>query len=356
MIQVFGYQITLLQVLFVVFGIGLLVFIHELGHFITAKLYKLKVELFAFGFGPELIGFTYGETRYSICLFPLGGMVKLPGEDLDSSTGSPDEFLSQPWYKRMTIALAGPLMNYALAAVFFASVVYFWGISKPVTAAVIGQVIEGKPAAQAGLKEGDKIVRIGDTPINSWEEMASIIYKRPEVRVEILVERGGKLKQYSLKTIKDPRSGYGLIGIAPQFTMEKYGVLGSLKLGAQLTWLQTYYTLKYLWLKLVEWEKPELAGPIGVIQVLAKAAKMGLANMLYLLGVISTALGLFNLLPIPLVDGGHIFMALFEFATKKPLNKKTIYVANFVGLGIIIFIFIFATYSDISRIIIDIKQ
>ena len=108
--SIFGFQITLLQIVVTVVGIGFLVFIHELGHFIMAKSFKLRVEKFTFGFGPELMGFTYKETRYSICAIPLGGMVKMPGEDPESSSGAEDEFLSQPWYKRSLIAFAGPFM------------------------------------------------------------------------------------------------------------------------------------------------------------------------------------------------------------------------------------------------------
>src|SRR3989339_2239500 len=131
MITLFGYQITIFQVLATVMGIGFLVFIHELGHFLMAKKFKIRVEKFAFGFGPELIGFTYGETRYSICAIPLGGMVKMPGEDADSASGSPDEFLSQAWHRRLFLALMGPVMNYLLAVGLVGSVVNFWGFSKP---------------------------------------------------------------------------------------------------------------------------------------------------------------------------------------------------------------------------------
>lgn len=356
MIELFGYQITILQVLAVVFGIGLLIFIHELGHFLLAKYFKLRVEQFAFGFGPELIGFTYGETRYSICAFPLGGMVKMPGENIESATGNPDEFLSQAWYKRLLIAFFGPLMNYLLAIVLFAAVVHFWGVPKPSSLPVIGQVVEGKPAQKAGLLEGDRVISIDSTAVKSWEEMAKVIYKKPGQKISMAVQRGEKNFTLRFTTTKDDSTGNGIIGVMPLIEKEKFGVLNSVAMGGKIAVFQSVYTLQYLGTKLIRWEKPELAGPIGVIQIIAKAAKMGIDNLLYLLGVISVALGLFNLLPIPLVDGGHIMIALIEFITRKPVNKKAIITSNFIGLGIIIFIFVFATYSDIARIVFDMKK
>ncbi|MFH1368759.1 MAG: M50 family metallopeptidase [Elusimicrobiota bacterium] len=356
MITILGYEITILQIFTVVFGIGLLIFVHELGHFLMAKYFRLRVEKFAFGFGPELIGFTRGETRYSICAFPLGGMVKLPGEDIDSATGSPDEFMSQAWYKRLLIAFFGPMMNYILAVLLFAGVVYLWGVQKPVPDPIIGQVIEGRPAQKAGILTGDRIISVNAVQVKSWEEMASYIYKHPEENLRFIIERQEKRIKLDIRTAKDSKTGYGIIGVTPRMEYEKYGLAGSVNLGVKLAVFQSVYTLKYLGTKLIRWEKPELAGPIGVIQILAKAAKMGIDNILYLLGVISVALGLFNLLPIPLVDGGHITIAVIECVTRKPINKKLVQLSNFVGLGIIIFIFIFATYSDIARIVLDMKK
>jgi regulator of sigma E protease len=356
MFHLFGYEITILQIVLTVFGIGLVIFIHELGHFMTAKKFGLKVEQFAFGFGPEVFGFTKGETRYSINALPLGGMVKMPGEDIDSASGDPREFFSQPWYKRLTIAFFGPLMNYILAVILFFFVIYCWGLARPSAMPIVGQAIDGRPAQKAGLLPDDKITKVNSQEVKTWEEMAAYIYNHPEERMILTVDRGGKLTRITLTSAKDPATGVGLIGIAPKMETEKLGLAGSAKLSVKLVVFQSVYTLKYLGTKLIKWEKPEIAGPIGVIQLIAKSAKMGIENLLYLLGVISTALGLFNLLPIPLVDGGHITMALIEWVTGKRINKKIIRTANFIGLALIVMIFIFATYSDISRIAVDITS
>jgi regulator of sigma E protease len=350
MIHLFGFSITIFQILATVFGVGLLVFIHELGHFLMAKKFKIRVEQFSFGFGPEIIGYTYGETRYSICAIPLGGMVKLPGEDIDTATGSPGEFMSQAWYKRLIIAFFGPFMNYVLAVFLFTIVFYFWGLSIPSNKPIIGDVMEGYPAKLSGLLPGDAVENIDGVPIKDWQQMAEVIHKNPSKKIKVNILREKKSMQILVVPLKDPASGIGLVGIAPSIETKKVNLINSFGYGIKMVVFQTIYTLKYLGDKIIRWEKPEVAGPIGVVQLLAKAAKAGIENLLNFLAVISVALGLFNLFPIPLVDGGHIVLALVEAVTRKPLNKKVVQVSNFVGLSLIVFIFIFATYSDLARL------
>ncbi len=349
MIHIFGFSITLFVFFATVFGIGLLIFIHELGHFLAAKKFKIKVEQFAFGFGPELLGFTYGETRYSLNAIPLGGFVKMPGEDIENATGSPDEFMSQPWYKRIVIVFSGPLMNYLLAIFLFTIVFFFWGVSTPSSKAIIGETMEGYPAKTAGLASGDSIEKINGKSIGSWMDMSDIIHGSPGKNLKLEVLRESKLLQIEIKPSKDPISGLGVIGIAPMIETKRVGLGTSFVISVKFVVFQTVYTVEYLWNKMVHLEKPEVAGPIGVVQLLAKAARSGIENLLHFLAVISVALGLFNLFPIPLVDGGHILIALIEGVTGKPINKKAVQVSNLFGLSIIIFIFVFATYSDIAR-------
>ena len=353
MLNLFGFHITVLQILAMVFGIGLLIFIHELGHFMAAKYFKLKVEAFAFGFGPEVIGFTYGETRYQIRAIPLGGLVKMPGEDVETSTGHPDEFLSQAWYKRLIIAFFGPLMNYVLAVILFTIVIFFWGLTKPSPLPVIGQVMSGYPAEKAGVVAGDRITAINGASVNTWEEMAGVIHKYPGQQVALAVLRNKAAISIKITPKKDASSGVGLIGIVPSIETEKVGLFEAVSLSCKMSIYQSVFTLKYLGQKIIRLEKPEVAGPIGVMQILANAAKTGMPDLLHLLAVVSVALGLFNLLPIPLVDGGHIFLALIEFVIRRPVNKKIIQASNFVGLALILMIFVFATYSDLTRLGLD---
>lgn len=348
--SILGFQITIIQIVAIIFGIGLLVFVHELGHFIAAKRFRVKVESFTIGFGPEIAGFTRGDTRYALCVIPLGGMCKLLGESIDDATGSEEEFFSKPWYERLIIALTGPVMNYILGAVLFGMVIYFWGVGKPVDKPVVGELMPGKPAEKAGLQANDIILSVNGVKVETWAQMADIIHKSANVKLKLSVKRGENIFGVNITPETDPGSGNGLIGIAPPFEMSKVNLLQSAEYGVRMVIFQSVFTLKYLGERLIKWEKPELAGPIGVAQILAKAAKAGLEQMLNILALISTALGLFNLLPIPLVDGGHIMFSVIEGITGRRINKKVINVSNFIGLTLIVAIFLFATYSDLGRL------
>ena len=350
-----GLKISLLQLIAVAFGIGLLVFIHELGHFMFAKIYKIAVEKFTIGFGPELIGFTKGETRYSVCLIPLGGMVKMKGEDIEGVTGASDEFFSQAWYKRLIIALFGPLMNYFLAAVLFLIVFLFWGVSSPTKLAYIGEAKAGMPAARVGVLSGDLIKEVNGKIVSKWEDVSQIITESNGA-ISFVLARGTSTINVNMQADKDPVSGRLFVGISPKMEFEKVSTLNSIKLAIKVPITQTVFTAKYLYEKITEGKKPELAGPIGVMQFLGKAASDGLASLLYLLGVLSVALGMFNLFPIPVLDGGHIMFAIIEGVSGRKVNAKAIQVATLIGFIFLISVMVFATYGDIGRIILSFRK
>lgn len=340
----------LLQIIAVLFGLGLLIFIHELGHFSVAKFYKVKVLKFAFGFGKELWGFTKGETRYSICLFPFGGMVAMAGENPDDATGQKDEFLSLPFYKKIMIVFAGPFMNYILAIVMFAFIFNIWGLAIISEEAQIGALAKDSCAEKAGLKINDKILSIDGTEIADWLDLTSNIKAKAEKEVALKVSRDNEILDFNFTLDKNPTTGSGMLGIQPVIIKEKTSFFKSFYYACDTALYQTTFTLQYLWDKLIKWEKPEVAGPIGVIQVMAKSAKNGLESYIRLLAVISVALGLFNLLPIPLVDGGMIVLFLLEGIIRKKISTKVISIYNSIGLALILIIFLFATYSDLIRL------
>ncbi|MFA7074411.1 MAG: M50 family metallopeptidase [Endomicrobiaceae bacterium] len=345
-----GAYSTLLQVCAVLFGLGLLIFIHELGHFVMAKFYKVKVLNFDFGFGKELVGFTKGETRYAVRMFPFGGRVAMAGENPDESSGQEGEYLSLAWYKKIMIAFFGPLMNYILAVFLFAFCFSLWGLSTVSKEAFIGALAQEQSAQKAGLHIGDKIISINGTEIKSWEDIINNLKGRAEKQTDISVLRNDKKIDFSFIIDRNPVTGTGMLGIQPMINIERVSVLESFPLGIKTAVFQSTFTLVYLWDRIVKWEKPELAGPIGVIQVMAKSAKSGMESYVKLLAVISVALGLFNLLPIPLVDGGMILLFLAEGIIRKRIKLKVIQVYNTVGLSIILVIFLFATYSDLIRL------
>ena len=340
----------ILQVLAVVFGLGFLVFIHELGHFSFAKLFKVKVLKFTLGFGREIWGFTKGETRYSLCLFPLGGMVAMAGENPDEATGQKDEFLSLPFYKKIMIIFAGPLMNYVFAILLFAVIFNIWGMTTLSDEAIIGALAKDSCAQKAGLLINDKILSIDGENIENWGALTTSLKDKAEKEVNLKILREEQEFDFNFILDKNPTTGSGMLGIQPLIIKEKVSFSNSFRLAYGTALYQTTFTLQYLWDKLIKWEKPEVAGPIGVIQFMANSAKSGFESYLRLLAVISVALGLFNLLPIPLVDGGMIVLFLVEGIIRKKISTKVISIYNYIGLGLILLIFLFATYSDLIRL------
>ena len=340
----------LLQIIAVIFGLGFLVFIHELGHFSVAKFYKVKVLKFTLGFGKEIWGFTKGETRYSVCLFPLGGMVAMAGENPDEAKGEKDEFLSLPFYKKIMIIFAGPLMNYIFAIFLFAFIFNLWGTATISDEAKIGALAKDSCAQKAGLLINDKITFINDVEIKDWNALIENIKDKAEKDVNLKVLRDDTELEFNFVLDKNPTTGNGMLGIQPLVIKEKLPFFETISFSCYTVIYQTTFTLQYLWDKLIKWEKPEVAGPVGVIQFMANSAKAGFESYLRLLAVISVALGLFNLLPIPLVDGGMIVLFLVEGIIRKRISTKVISIYNYIGLGLILLIFLFATYSDLIRL------
>lgn len=338
----------------VILVFSLVVVIHELGHFLVCKWLGVRVEKFALGFGKELFGFEWKGTRWSFCLLPLGGYVKPAGEELEETTGAPDEFFGQNWYRRIAIALAGPVMNYILAFVCFFALVFFWGQPHPSNQPVIGEVITGYPAQTAGIEKGDKILAINGKQVGTWEEAAKIIHLNPEKPIDILVQRivegNPSNKIAAVVPKKDLQREIGVIGISPLVEMQKQGFVSSIENASQQTVFWTVLTLKYLGDAIINRKKPELAGPIGIVSIVAKVSKQGFQEMIGLIALISLSLGLFNFFPIPLLDGGHVFLYLLEGIFRKPLNKTVVRTANIIGASFLLAIFIFATTQDLSRL------
>lgn len=344
------------RILLTIFCLGLVVVIHELGHLIVALKLGVRVERFTVGFGPELFGWTARKIRYSVCVVPLGGMVKLAGELMDERANKPDEFFSQPWYRRNLIALAGPAMNYALAFVLFTLVAGVWGTFQPSTLPIVGDVVAGLPAANARLQENDRILTINGKPVATWDEMAKVIHEHPGKKLALTVDRPQAAARISqtmnlfLTPLFDPQQGVGLIGILPKVDKIRPGFRGSFTVAASDLKSWTLQPLRYLASKVRRFEGPkELSGPLGIAQMVTKATHEGISYVIYLIAVISTGLGLFNLFPIPILDGGHILLYTIEGLIRRPLSKKTMQVAQAVGLSLVLTIFLYASYQDVLR-------
>lgn len=348
----------LIGALGVVFAFGLVIFVHEFGHFIVAKKTGVKVDRFSFGLGPEMFGFQWGETRYCVAWIPLGGEVRMAGEMEPGAEPradrDPREFFAKPWYKRIPIVLAGPAMNYVLAYALFALVFLAYGNPRLSTEPVIGELADGFPARAAGLEAGDRIVAVDGNSAATWAALAEKIHASPEKPLVLSVERGAGDARRTLSIPvtprRDPVSGRGLIGVTPTTVFDPVGAIESLRLGAQQTVYWSLHTLDYLKERLVRREKPELSGPVGIASVISKSARSGLQDYLFLIAMISLGIGLFNLFPIPMLDGGHLMFFLYEGIFRRPAGRRLVVAANTVGLSILLGILVFATYSDIQRI------
>lgn len=340
----------------IILALGLVVFLHEGGHFLCCKWLKIKVLKFAFGFGPEIIGFTRGDTRYSICAFPLGGFVKPAGEDPEELSGGGDEFFAKSWKARILVALAGPVMNYVLAFVLFWFVFWWFGLPDFSKNAVVGSVLTGSPAQTAGLEPGDLVKKISVLPsgqakeISSWDGLAGFIHEHPEAALTLDIVREGSPMEITVTSKKDPGRGIGLIGIGPKPGYTKAGAWKAAQMSIAQMVHYSVTSITYLAQRIWQWQKPDLAGPIGIVTMMSQAAGSGVADFLGLLAIISVAIGFFNLFPVPLLDGGHVILYLWEGIARRKITRNVLIRANTVGLVILIPVFLFSFYNDLERI------
>ncbi|MEK7683682.1 MAG: RIP metalloprotease RseP, partial [Nitrospirota bacterium] len=432
--------------------LGILIFVHELGHFLFAKKLGVRVLKFSLGFGPKLIGRKYGDTEYLVSAVPLGGYVKMLGEEPGDELKEEDKpfaYNYQPVWKRFLIVFSGPVFNlFFAAAIFF--VVFLSGV--PVPKPYVGKVMENSPAAAAGLitgdritaingktvsgwddidvsvnesrgekllfkieregkiielpvtpekktgknifgentevmdigimpllypevgeviknavaekagiKKGDRIVEIEGASIKTWHDMTSIIHGSPEKPLRLKIKRDENFLELTVtpgkKTLKYPDGSekqIGLIGIGPagNNVIKKYNPLKAASLGVERTWDIVVLTVVGI-VKLIQRIIPAdtLGGPIMIFQMAGQQASLGVMNFFLFMAVISINLGVLNLLPIPILDGGHILFLGIEAVRRKPLSEKVMMIAQRIGLAIIITLMVFAFYNDIMRFI-----
>ncbi|MBU1146795.1 MAG: RIP metalloprotease RseP [Candidatus Omnitrophica bacterium] len=331
---------------------------HEFGHFIVAKKTGVRVEKFSIGFGPEIFGFTKGGTRYQVSLIPLGGYVKLAGEtEAEGIKGEKWEYMSRSVGERARIIFAGPLLNYVLAFFIF-SFVFIAG--SPTLTATIGGVVPDYPAEASGIREGDKILEINGESISCWDDVTRIVHTNREPQIELVIERDGRLidltiqpKTEELKTLFGSKKRVGLIGIQPsdEVIYVKYGFLESFYMGAKKLFTLTYITYRALWTICTGAVafKDSVTGPVGIFYMTGQAAKLGIVYFLQLMGVISASLAIFNLLPVPVLDGGHLLFLAIEKVRRKPLSYKLQENIAQAGLVLLLCLMAFVFYSDFMR-------
>jgi len=344
--------------------LGFLIFVHELGHFILAKLMGVGVKKFSLGFGPRIVSKKAGMTEYMISWIPLGGYVKMVGEEPDAELDAsliPLSYSHKSVGKRALIILAGPLFNVLLAVVIFFSLFQFSGL--PIMESEVGELREEMPAQVSGMRPGDRVVSIDGKPVHRWSDMS-----------ESITESDGRSLVFEI--LRDGRTF--LVEITPQLVpsqniwgeeLEKYAI-GITASGASSilrlnifqsateslthTWQIAKLTTVAIW-KIITGSisAKALGGPILIAQLTGEQAKAGLVSLLFFVAVLSVNLGVINLLPIPILDGGHLLFCSIEAVSRRPVNLKVREVAQQVGFFVLVLLMLFVFYNDIARVLFD---
>jgi len=363
-----GYIVPFLFVLTIV------VFFHELGHFLIARWCGVKVQAFSIGFGPEIVGFNdrYG-TRWKLSAVPLGGFVKFYGDenaasvpDRDAAAQMPEEerkvsFVYKPVGARAAVVAAGPIANFILAIAIFA--IIFATVGRQVTSARVDTVQPNSAAQTAGFQPGDLVTVINGEPIESFADMQRIVSVSAGEPLKIVVDRGGAPVTLTatpqLREIKDNFGNahrLGVLGISRSMhpgdiKTKHYGPLAAVSEGAKETWFIVDRTLSYIGGVFSGREAADqLGGPIRIAQVSGEVATVGFVALMHLTAVLSVSIGLLNLFPIPLLDGGHLLFYGIEAARGKPLSERSQEIGFRIGLAIVVMLMIFATFNDILHL------
>jgi regulator of sigma E protease len=241
-------------------------------------------------------------------------------------------------------------MNYVLAFILFTGLILVMGDPTPSSKPILGEVMSTSPAETAGLKAGDVIKQIDGVPISKWEDIANSVQPRADKTIEVVALRAGVEEKFTLTPRLDKTRNVGVMGVTVSTEYKPVGVFESVRAGAYQCWFWTYFTLQTIGEKIYKREKPDVAGPVGIVQMVSSAAHSGIENLIMLIGLLSVAIGLFNLFPIPVLDGGHVVLFLWEGISRRKLTEKLVARANSVGMVILFSLLIFATYSDIARI------
>lgn len=349
----------LYSILAAVVGLGVLIVFHEFGHFLFAKLSGVGVLTFSVGFGPKLWVKKKGETEYALSAFPLGGYVKMVGEDPEEEVKAVDlerSFAHKSLLKRTAIVAAGPGFNLLLAVFLLMVVFLFYGV--PVLSNLVGAVEPDSPAAQAGIEKGDRIVAVDGQAVTAWDDLSSAIKQSGGQPLALRVQRSGEEMAMTVQPRKrEVKNIFGelkedwMIGIGSQVSIEK----GDPGLAVSKAFIQTYeyskLTLIGLYKMITREVSPRnLGGPILIAQMAGQQAQEGIGSFLAFLAVLSINLGVLNLLPVPVLDGGHLFFFAVEAIIGRPVSLKYREKAQQVGIFLLLLLMIFAFANDIFRL------
>lgn len=334
--------------------VGLVVLVHELGHFGAARLCGVRVYEFAFGFGPRLFARQVGQTLYAVRALPLGGMCRLAGMDdseLAEEQADPDDpasFVNRPFWQRILIVAAGPLMNFVLAVAILTGLFSAYGVPM----ATVVDVVDASPAEVAGFRAGDTIVSVNGRPVASVAGFVNTISASWGRRMDVEVQRDGQRETLYVVPDYDAQVRVGRIGVRLTESPVRAGTRGTVGGALRYTWGVVDTTVTSLWAVLSGRTKPEVSGPLGIAGMSAQAAQQGLPSLMMFIALISTSLGLLNLMPVPILDGGWILLLALEAVRGRPLSPQIEEALKFVGLALLMLLMVYATVSDISRLVV----
>jgi regulator of sigma E protease len=355
MAHLFGSSASyVLVVLVVVLAFGALVIVHELGHYALARSCRMRVERFSVGFGPVLLRRRRGDVEWVLSAIPFGGYVRIagmaPGEEIEA--GDLGAYANQPAWRRFLVILAGPAMNYLFAVLLAAAMLASLGFREPDPSTVVGEVLAGAAAQRAGLQTGDRILAVDGRSVSTWEALVSEIVARPGAPTRLSVQRG---EGPPVEIVATPEAvgGRGRLGIGQSARVVRAGPADAFFAGVRVTNQRAGEILSGLGQMVTGRQRAELRGPLGIAQEMVRSARAGAAPFITIVWFISIALALFNLLPLPALDGGRLVFLIYEIVTRRRVNQRVeniVHLAGFVALfGLLIAVTLFGDLARIFR-------
>jgi regulator of sigma E protease len=349
MIDVTAVLLSAFYVVAAVLAVSLLIVLHEVGHMAVARTLGMRVERFSVGFGPVLWAFTRGGVEYVFSALPLGGYVRIagmaPGDDVAPDDGT--AYCNQAAWRRVLVLAAGPGANYLIAVALAAVLLGTLGLPTPDGSARVGDLVAGMPAERAGLRPGDRILQVAGAPVARWSDLVAALQQRPGQAIDLVVERGEgpAAVRLTLPITPEDKGGVGRVGVTPYAPRVRLGPVDAVVQGFSRTNTAATQTLSMLVAMAKREQKAELSGPVGIAKELVRGARVGADRFLTIVWNISVALALFNLLPLPALDGGRLVFLAYELVTHRRVNEKVesyVHAAGFILLvGLLIGVTLF---------------
>ena len=344
--------------------LGIIVFIHESGHYLAAKMFGIKVEVFSLGFGRAIVKKKIGDTEYRLAWIPLGGYVKITGmidesfeEDKEYSEPKSNEFESKNFFQKAFVISAGVIMNMVLAIFIYSMITFFNGIAEPNSTFIQG-FTDKSPAQEAGMLAEDKIISIDNIELADWSHLSKIIHANPDTEMEFKILRSDSLVTMNITTMSmdafedNELKKIGVVGIYPDYTIRNAGIIESIGLGFKTTWYWLeigVYSIKML--VTGQASMKDLGGPVMIAQMTGESARAGFWAFMNFLAFISINIGFLNILPIPILDGGHLLFLSIEAVIRKKIPTNIKFRILQAGMILLLLFTMIVLYNDIGRVV-----